>query len=115
MLVFACIGLDTRVAAPLEELKNGKYKYHEGYIFFELNEPIKDTKWCLGYPLYSSKSNIPERFKKTCKIKAIRINDKDMYEIIKQREDRNKKIKAEIGLDLDYPFDSNIEKFWRIK
>lgn len=115
MLVFACIGLDTRVIVPLEELKNGKHKYYEGYIFYEvLEESIKDKKWSFGYPLYSSKSNIPERFKKTCKIKAFRCRNRELYETIKQREDTNKKIKAEIGLDLDDPFGSVIDFTFKI-
>ena len=111
MLVFACIGPDTRVVLPMKEYEKEKDKEpYNTYIFYE----IEDTEYCFGYPLYSSKSKITERLKRSCKIKPIKTFNKKLYESIKEREDRNIKIKETLGINLDDPFDIDFQNLWRM-
>lgn len=108
MLVFACIGLETRVVVPVSEFKKYKELY-EGYCFYS----IPDTnKFYFGYPLYTSKSNIPKKIKRFCEIRAIKTFDEKLYEAIKEREYANKLAKNVMGISLDDPFDIDYDKWF---
>lgn len=103
MLVFACIGLDTRVIIPKEKINDPELsKLYNGFV---CDKQESDDEFYFIYPLYSSKSNIPERLKKTCKIKAIKTFDRELYAAIEGREYAIKLAKEFLGLNLDDPFD----------
>lgn len=104
MLVYACIGLDTRIIVKTKELEKGKSNY-SGYVFLKTDIP----EYMFGYPLYSSKTKIPDRLKKSCKIKAIKTFDKELQEAIKQREYLNELSEKELGFRLDDPFNLNFD------
>lgn len=120
MLVYACIGSDTRKIVKTEELKNPKVKsYYKPYVFLETGV----SGYLFAYPLYSSKTKIPDRLKKSCKIKAIKTFDKRLQEAIKQREHVYEACKEVFGYRYDDPFDVDFNKlfdglsksYWRTK
>lgn len=102
MLVYACIGSDTRIIVKTEELKNQKdISHYKPYVFSETGVP----GYLFGYPLYSSKTKIPNRLKRSCKIKAIKTFDKELQEAIKKREQAYETCKEVFGYRYDDPFD----------
>lgn len=111
MLVYACIGKETRVVLAVKDFLKLKDKSdYDSYIFSETTSP----EYLFVYPLYSSKTKIPDRLKRVCKIKAIKTFDKNLQESIKERERIHELCKKTLGYDLDDPFNSDLS-IWGTK
>lgn len=79
MVVYVCT--DSELQIPLKELDT----IHKSYLHGVLEKPIGKFKY-MAFPMYTAKKNIPEKYRKSNTVKAIKIYDRDVYDAIKERE-----------------------------